>query len=919
MGKTIQKTGIKILKITGITVVAILLLMLVLPMLFPKKITEGVTKFANEKLEGELRFSEANLSFFSHFPSLTLQLTDFSLNGSAPYKNENLIKASEIAFGINLSSLIFNRTVSIDKIFVSNAVLNIKVNKKGEANYNVYVSDTTSVDKKSDETSMHLDKIIISDSHLMYNDQSLKMQFDAKGFNYTGKGDLDRAIFDLQTSASIDALDFTFENETYLKNKKVKAELVTKINTNSLSFIFEQNNLKINKLPVNFIGKFDFLKDGYNLDFEINSIDSELSDFFSALPPQYVTWLEKTAVEGSTDLSLTLKGKYIASSNTMPDLAFNMKIREGAINHNEAKLPMTNLFLNFDTKLPSLDPEKLKVNVDSVFFNVGKDYLKAIVKSTGLSNPVLDANVKASLDLQKMNRALGVQNIDIKGILNMDIISKGNFNKAKGLYPVTNGKIVLKNASLKTDYYPNPIENINLLAKISNTTGTARDMNIVINPASLSFEGKPFVMNASFKNLDDINYDIKAKGELDLAKIYKVFSQKGLDLEGFIKADVAFLGKLSDATNGNYDKLNNSGTMLLKNIKTTSEYFPKPFIIKEGLFKFNQDKMNFNNFVATYGESDFVMTGFLQNVINFALSDSAILKGNFDFTSNYINVDEFMSADSSTKNKAESIENTTSKTGATGVIIIPANLDLKLTAHAKKVNFNELILTDSKGNLNVNKGKLVLDNTSFNLIDCKLNMDVTYTSETSKRAFFDFKILAKDFDIKRAYNEVKMFREMATAAANAEGIVSLDYRVKGKLNEEMQPIYPSLTGGGVLSVKNVKMSGFKMFSAVSKKTNKEEMKNPDLSEVNINSSIKNNIITIERFKFKFAGFRPRIEGTSSFDGKLNIKMRLGLPPLGIIGIPMTITGTQDNPNVKLGKNTEDLEETEYVETVEVKQ
>lgn len=76
----------------------------------------------------------------------------------------------------------------------------------------------------------------------------------------------------------------------------------------------------------------------------------------------------------------------------------------------------------------------------------------------------------------------------------------------------------------------------------------------------------------------------------------------------------------------------------------------------------------------------------------------------------------------------------------------------------------------------------------------------------------------------------------------------------------------------------------------------------------------NNIIIIEQFKFKFAGFRPRIEGTSSFDGQLNIKMRLGLPPLGIIGIPLTVTGTQENPKVKLGKKSEEIEEQEYTET-----
>jgi AsmA protein len=101
---------------------------------------------------------------------------------------------------------------------------------------------------------------------------------------------------------------------------------------------------------------------------------------------------------------------------------------------------------------------------------------------------------------------------------------------------------------------------------------------------------------------------------------------------------------------------------------------------------------------------------------------------------------------------------------------------------------------------------------------------------------------------------------------------------------------------------------------VSQKTSTEAIKNPDITKVDIKTTIKNNIITIERFKFKVAGFRPRIEGTTSFDGQLNIKMRLGLPPLGIIGIPLTVTGTQEAPKVKLGKKTEDLEETEYVET-----
>lgn len=899
-----KKIIIKTVKIIGITVVSILLLLFLLPILFPGKIAQEVKVFANEKLEGELNFKEANLSFFNHFPSLTVSLTQFSLKGSAPFKDETLVSANEIAFGINLKSLLFDKKVTIDKIFLSNALMNVKVNEKGEANYNVYISDSNKKSTDTTSTSLKLDKISIENCRLVYDDKSTKMLIDAKGFNYLGSGNLDEAIFDLKTEARIEDFNFTFDKEQYLKNKKVNADLITKINTNSLAFVFEENNLKINKLPIDFVGKFDFLKNGYDLDFTVKSETSKLNDFFTALPPKYVTWLDKTKVDGTTSLMLTLKGKYIASSNEKPNLAFNMKIREGQINHNEAAIPATNIFLNFDTKLPSLDVEKLQVNIDSVYFNLGKDYLKGIIKTEGLSAPKIDAVIKTKINLEQVDKAFGLNNMDLKGLLNIDVKANGIYNKTKNILPITNGTVSLKNGYIKTEYYPNPIKNINLIAAVSDNSGTLKDLKIAITPASFDFEDNPIYVNAKLENLENVKYDIKAKGELHLAKIYKVFSQKGLDLKGYVKADVAFQGTQSDAMNGNYKKLNNKGTLILKNIRTKSEYLPKAFLIKEGTFVFNQDKMNFNNFVASYGKSDFKMNGYMQHVIDFALSENAVLKGNFKVDSDYINVDEFMA--NTAANDAKSSAQPTS-----GVVIVPPNFEFQLIANSKKVDFDELKLENLRGNVTVNKGRLSMKNSGFDVIGAKVKMDVNYTNESTEKASFGMKVNAKDFDVKRAYKEIKMFREMATAAESAEGIVSLDYNIAGKLNNEMMPIYPSLSGGGKLSVRKVKMKGFKMFGAVSKKTGKDGIKNPDLSNVDINTKIKNNIITIERFKFKVAGFRPRIEGTTSFDGKLNIKMRLGLPPLGIIGIPLKITGTQENPKVGLGRKTEDLEETEY--------
>ena len=155
---------------------------------------------------------------------------------------------------------------------------------------------------------------------------------------------------------------------------------------------------------------------------------------------------------------------------------------------------------------------------------------------------------------------------------------------------------------------------------------------------------------------------------------------------------------------------------------------------------------------------------------------------------------------------------------------------------------------------------------------------------------------------------------MASAAAKAEGRISLDYALTGRLNDQMKPVLPSIKGKGAITLADIKVNGLKLFSAVSKATGKDSINNPNLKAVVLKSSIKNNIITLKRTKMRVFGFRPRIEGQTSLDGKLNLRFRLGLPPLGIIRIPMTITGTAENPIVKMRKGKESDELTEAADT-----
>ena len=75
---------LKTVKYLGITFGSILVVLFLTPIIFSDTIKEEVKKYANTKLEGELNYGDANLSFFKHFPSLTLTLNDVNLNRSIP-------------------------------------------------------------------------------------------------------------------------------------------------------------------------------------------------------------------------------------------------------------------------------------------------------------------------------------------------------------------------------------------------------------------------------------------------------------------------------------------------------------------------------------------------------------------------------------------------------------------------------------------------------------------------------------------------------------------------------------------------------------------------------------------------------------------------------------------------------------------
>lgn len=1023
----LKKGGI----ILGSLLLIILIAMWAVPLFYEKEVNAKIKSIINESIDGELNYSKAKLSFFEHFPSLTASIHDVHLKGAKPYQDSVLLTADHISLGIDLFSL-FSSKWTVDQFIVDQGHINLLVDAHGASNYTIYKTDSTKSKPDSGESSnLAFKRIRLINTHFHYADLSVPMLIDARGFNYDGKGDFTSNVFDLHTKAHIDSFSFNFNNEQYLDRKTLSADLITQINTDNLGFVFERNDLKINKLPVRFRGKFAFLPKGYHIDFKLKSQESTLEELLSLVPASYAGWLKDMQVKGTSEVFVNLEGDYIVEQNKNPDLSLGLLINNGYLAYKNTKEPVSDWNTQLRINLPGLNPDSLSIDLKQFEFkladgffetkgtiagfnpltihstvnsklNLDKlnqavnwpDYdfagnwtLKGSVNGTyleeerevGLRNekekviasiplfqienslsdgyfkfaalpePIrkinyhleaknnkpelksvqlslskvniealqnfikghatihnlekidVDAQLQAAVDLKDIKLFYPIDSFDIAGNVKADLIAKGNFDQKRGRFPVTSTHIVMKNGYIKSWAYPIPIEQIEVEAKVKSSAGSLKDLNVSILPVSFSVSGEPFMMKADFHNFDNIKYTIKSKGKLHLEPIYQIFAIDGLNVKGYVKTNVDLAGLQSDALNGNYNKLKNSGKVEIGDIYIESELLPRPVLVNKGLFSFEKEKLKFDNVTARYADNTIVLKGFVDNIVNYLTTSTDILEGKFDFYSPAIKVDDFM---------AFSAGSEPSSGASAGVVLLPENLNVLVSAKADKVHYADLALQNFTGNLALKSGILTMGETGFELAGLSAKMNGKYQPLTPLKARFDYTIQASDFDIQRAYKEIPIFKEMVTSAKDAYGIVSLDYQLSGLLNQNMEPVMPSLEGKGILTLKDIHFKGFKLLNGISSAAGKDGIKDGSVKEVAIKTSIKNNVMTIERTKMKMAGFRPRFEGQVTLDGQMNLGFRLGLPPFGVLGIPMRITGTSEKFDIKLGKFKEDDLDTE---------
>ncbi|PKQ61803.1 hypothetical protein BZG02_14340 [Labilibaculum filiforme] len=540
----------------------------------------------------------------------------------------------------------------------------------------------------------------------------------------------------------------------------------------------------------------------------------------------------------------------------------------------------------------------------------------------------IDGSIGMLEDGYSMDLKMNAQEADFKNLLSMvPDVFKANFEGiettgklaltafAKGEYkedflPAFGAQLNVNKASLKYPDLKESVNNITINAMVNHPGGDLDLLTADINSFHFEVANNPFDVVLHVKNpMSDLYMSGLFKGVIDFAKIRHAIPMDSVKITGIVTSDVSFSGKMSDIEKEDYEKFMTKGDVKLKNFEFATPDFPQGIKIISSVLNFTPKYISLTSFNSKIGASDIQLVGKIEDYIPYALKDK-VLKGNFNLSSNLFDINEFMTEEEEVK--------ATSDTIPLSVIEIPANLDLRLVSSMKLIQYDKMNIENVKGLIVVKNAKAQLTDLSMDMLKGSMTMNGSYSTKNIEKPAIDFGLDVRDFDINSAYESLSMVKEMLPIAMNCSGKISSDLNITSLLDKEMSPVMNTLNGKGAIHSKMIVIKDNKAFDALAAALKNDKYKRISITQMDMDFVITNGNIEVKPFEAKVAGHPAKIYGTQSVDGKLNFTMDMLLPKEELgkevnqyfdklpgfdevkeLDVAVKITGTVDNPNVKL--------------------
>jgi uncharacterized protein involved in outer membrane biogenesis len=852
-----------IMIIVGGLFVLLLAAAAILPAVFKDDIKAAIQTEAAKSVNADILFDDFNISLFKHFPSLTASMENLGVVNREPFAGEVLFATEQFQVDVNLSDVFFGDQLRVKGISLVRPVINVKVNKDGKANYDIAIPSADTVTEESGDFSFGIDHWEIVDGDVTYDDQTLPYVLKIKGMNHTGSGDFTQDVFDLRTHTTADSVTTSFDGTEYLTDKKAEIDAVISISEDYSKYTFKENKLKVNDFAMSFDGWFKMNENDFGMDISFKSPENTFKSLLSLVPGMYSKDFDKIKTEGDLAFNGFVKGTY--SDKQMPAFNVNLKVNNAMFQYPDLPTAVKNI--NMDLLVDNKDGliDNTVIDLKKLHLDFGNNPVEARALITKIYPTNVDAAVKAKLNLAELNQMFPMEGLTMKGNYAIDLNAKGIYDSLKKTIPAIDANMSLASGYVKSKDFPLPLEDLRFTSNIKNASGKMAETFIRVDDFGMLMDGEKFRADLILQNLDDYTWDLKADGGIDLEKITKVFPVEGMALAGKVKANIQTKGKYSDVQAERYERLPTSGTASLKDFRYTTTDLP-PVAMSQAQMIFDPKKIEIKDVNGTIGKSDFRVNGSILNYIGFIFGEETV-KGNVNFNSNYLDLNEFMTDE----------EAAPTDTASMGVIPIPQNIDFILRSDIKKVTLMDFNITNATGDVILKDGVANLSGMRFNMLGGSFGVNGTYNTKDVHHPKYDMALKIENVSMKQAANSSSLVQTYAPVAGLVNGNFSTDFKISGELLHDMMPNLKTVNGAGLIKVAQASLKESKLLSGITSLTKLDDTNEVTMKDVLMSASIDDGRLSVKPFDVKVGSYKSTVAGSTGIDGSLDYTVKMDVP------------------------------------------
>lgn len=483
----------RILIVFSVLLVLILGSGIVISSIYEEDVKSYMLSKINERLNTRIDVKEINFSVLKKFPYASLEFNDVSADEVT--KNEKkgtLFSAQSVYLQFNIIDII-NENYIIKKIHVENGLLNIKIDKKGNNNYQVWKEVP---DSSANDFNLALSSLQFTNFTLYTVNDYKNLDFSIEANSLHLSGDFSSVKYKLTTTADLFVHQFNEGGQSVMKEKSIKVNTSFSVNQEQKLYEVENGELSIENLSFGLNGNIKETENGANFNLKINGNDIAIEDAFSLFPASQRAKLLTYKSKGVISFKSTIIGEL--SAQHTPGIEADFEIKNGTITEGNSNISLSNIntkgsFSN--GKGNRINTTKLSLSEFNSVFGAGK--IAGNYTITNFENPYIEFNSEANIDLNQARNFFRIDTLETAtGQLQININYSGyikelNNIQAKDLQKLNaSGNAQLKNADFKLVNHPVKFEQLNGVFQFNNNNIKIDSLNGKLNTNKFNIKGK---------------------------------------------------------------------------------------------------------------------------------------------------------------------------------------------------------------------------------------------------------------------------------------------------------------------------------------------------------------------------------------------------------------------------------------------